>query len=462
MSDLNPDPKAAAGLLASLPGDMIHITAIKAESRKIIGHSFPKSDMATCVAAITSANAKGNGIYFNINSLSRPLSSAHPKANETEVRIVHAFHVDADADKTVTDPTAFAKVKADLLTGVQSLPQRPTIIIDSGNGFGLFWMLKEGVAVTAANRQSLKAINIALRDQVRALPGGSADACENLDRVMRVPFLINWPDAVKIKRGRVPVLSSLVQDNRDLLYRVEDFAAAVADNTREPPDNTDYKKALDEIDIPDSVNLSLRLDGPPKKVKKRGKEAEEKPEPGDLHRHIINGPGNEKFGDGTRSAFVYAVACALYEVGFSEGEIVWVLTNLDFKVSEHIYDQKQRTPEAQALKVIRDARRRGDTRTPKEDFGESEEDVDWSAVRRASKKYDPPQIKLVDGKLHQITRRIQAHLVAAAKNPLTKNSDLIFQRSGELVHLNRNKIDEAAQTAPRRHGGGGSRLSRRE
>ncbi len=447
----NVNPQAAVGFLASLPGDTIHITAIKAESGKIIGHSFPKTDMATCIAEITRANAKGNGIYFNINSLSRPLSSAQPKANETEVNIVHAFHVDADVDKSTTDPAAFAKAKADLLTGIQSLPQRPTIIIDSGNGFGLFWMLKDGVAVTAANRQSLKAINIALRDQVRALPGGSADACENLDRVMRVPYLINWPNAVKIKRGRLPVLSSLVDDNRDLgeSYRPEDFAAAVADNTAEPPDNTDYEKALDEIEIPDKVDLALRLDGPPKKVKKRGKEIEEQPEPCDLHRLIVNGPGNEKFGDGTRSDFVYAVASQLYAAGFSEGEIVWVLTNPDFKVSEHIFDQKQRTPEAQALKIIRDARRRGDARTPKEDFGnESEEPLDWDAVRAASKKYDPPQIKLVDGKLNQITRRIQAHLVTAAKNPLTKNSDLIFQRGGELVHLNRNKITKPRKPRP--------------
>lgn len=445
MSDLHPNPQAAAGFLASLPGDTIHITAIKAEGGKIIGRSFPKTDMATVIAALAGANEKGNGIYFNINNLSRPLNTAHPKAGETEVNTVYAFHVDADVDKSIAEPAAFAKAKADLLAGIRALPQPPTIVIDSGNGFGLFWMLKEGIAVTAANRQALKAVNIALRDQVRALPGGSADACENLDRVMRVPHLINWPNAVKVKRGRVPVLSNLVDDDRGLgvFHQMEDFAAVVTANAAEPPDNTDYEKALEKIEIPDTVDLALQLDGPPKMVKKRGKEIEEKPERSDLHRWIVDGSDNEKFGDGTRSDFVYAVTCALWEARFTEGEIVWVLTNPDFKVSEHILDQTQRSAEAQALKTIRDARRRGDARTPKEDFGdEPEENLDWDAIRATGKKYLRPQVLLVDGELPRITARIQALLNGAARNPLTRNSDLIFQRGGELAHLNRNKIEK--------------------
>ena len=41
-----------------------------------------------------------------------------------------------------------------------------------------------------------------------------ADACENLDRVMRLPYTLNIPNAAKIKRGRRPVMASIVQDDR--------------------------------------------------------------------------------------------------------------------------------------------------------------------------------------------------------------------------------------------------------
>jgi hypothetical protein len=36
------------------------------------------------------------------------------------------------------------------------------------------------------------------------------DDCENLDRVMRLPFTVNRPNAKKIKAGRGPVLADIV------------------------------------------------------------------------------------------------------------------------------------------------------------------------------------------------------------------------------------------------------------
>ena len=86
----------------------------------------------------------------------------------------------------------------------------------------MFWELAEPVTVTAENLEDIKARNIALADQI----GG--DDCENLDRVMRLPFTVNRPNAKKIKAGRVPVLADIVTDLRDLVvYALEEFAPAV-------------------------------------------------------------------------------------------------------------------------------------------------------------------------------------------------------------------------------------------
>ena len=69
---------------------------------------------------------------------------------------------------------------------------------------------------------------------------------------------------------------------------------------------------------------------------------------------------DEKIGDGSRSGYVFFVACSLVTNSFTDGEIVAVLTNPDYKVSEHVLEQKQRgTPENQAIKIIADARKRG-------------------------------------------------------------------------------------------------------
>ena len=185
--------------------------------------------------------------------------------------------------------------------------------------------------MTDKNRENLTAINIALRD---AVPG-AADACQNLDRVMRLPFTINYPNAAKIKRGRVQVPTDLVLDERDplfggVLYAVEDFDAAPVEPPKAPADD-------EAIDVPDSVDLS-RLDD-------------------DFRKLIVQGPPRERWK--SRSEYVFYVACALIALNFTDGEIVAVLRNPDYAVSAHVLDQKQRTPEATAMRIIREARKRG-------------------------------------------------------------------------------------------------------
>ena len=376
---------AAADFLTSLPGPLVDLTAIHPDGR-IIGRSFSKGntdDRAALVKAIATATAKGYGIYFNINALGVRLGIDERdgkkimEANEANVTMLHALHVDADVDKTVTNPAAFAKAKADLLASIQSMNKPPTIIVDSGNGFGLFWLLRKPVKVTDKNRADLKARNIMLRDAVRALPGGSADACENLDRVMRVPFTTNYPNAAKLKRGRVEVPTGLVLDDRKRLYDVEDFESTPVVETPSPP-----TVPADDLDIPDTVDLS-RLDP-------------------DFRKLIEKGPTQPKWG--SRSEYVFFVVCKLIESAFTDGEIVAVIINPDFKVSEHVLDQKQRTPEATATRIIREAHKRGAVvkqsgTTAEEDFGADEAEeaaaldkiIEWWKLRdqiQRQEKYD--------------------------------------------------------------------------
>ena len=350
------NPGAAVSFLESLPGLVADLTAIHPTTNKIVGKTFNvkrnTDDRAACLKFIGDATAKGYGLYFNINSLRTPLGPQHPKANESEVDKLNAFHVDADVDKDITDPAAFAAAKSELLRAIEGMNRPPTIIVDSGNGYGLFWLLRKPVRVTAANLDTLKGVNIALRD---AVPG-AADACQNLDRVMRLPFTMNRPNAAKIKRGRVAVPTDLITPEwADLgaLYRVEDFEAAPVESPPTAP-------ADDTLDIPDSVDLS-RLDD-------------------DMRKLVEKGPAKgRKIGDGSRSSLVFLATQAMISCGFTDGEIIAVLTNPDLKVSEHVLDQKQRTPEQTAIKTIRDARAYGAV-SAAEAFADSSDDAEEAAA----------------------------------------------------------------------------------
>ena len=226
MIDIKPNLAEAVAFAVSLPTDQAHLCAIHpAGNRPVVGQSFPKTEAGQAAALrwLTEADRKGYGIYFNANEV-KPLGKGHAKAKEAEVSTVRFLHVDADLPAG-TAPDDVETARAELLAKIKAAPLVPSLIINSGNGFGLFWELAEPVTVTAENLEDIKARNIALADQL----GG--DDCENLDRVMRLPFTVNRPNAKKIKAGRVPVLADIVTDLRGLVvYALEEFAPAAVSN----------------------------------------------------------------------------------------------------------------------------------------------------------------------------------------------------------------------------------------
>src|SRR5260370_28290787 len=299
MIDIKPNLAEAVAFAFSLPTDQAHLCAIHPTgNRQVVGRSFTKTEAGEAAALrwLESADRMGYGIYFNANEV-KSLGKAHAKAKEAEVSTVRFLHVDADLPAG-TAPDDVETVRAELLAKIKAAPLVPSLIINSGNGFGLFWDLAEPITVTDENRDDIKARNIALADQL----GG--DDCENLDRVMRLPFTVNRPNAKKIKAGRVHVLADVVSDLRGLVvYTVEEFTPAAVSNemttTLTKSSGTAYE-TIASPDIPETVDLSTLDES--------------------LRSIIENGPptGYAK----SRSEAVYMVACDLRRFGWSDGNIL--------------------------------------------------------------------------------------------------------------------------------------------
>ena len=352
MIDIKPNLAEAVAFAVSLPTEQVHLCAIHpAGNRPVVGQSFSKTESGQAAALrwLTEADRKGYGIYFNANEV-EPLGKGHAKAKEAEVSTVRFLHVDADLPAG-TAPDDVETARAELLAKIKAAPLVPSLIINSGNGFGLFWELAEPVIVTAENLEDIKARNVALADQL----GG--DDCENLDRVMRLPFTVNRPNAKKIKSGRVPVLADIVTDLRGLVvYALEQFVPAAVSNemttTLTKSSGTAYE-TIGSPDIAETVDLS-KLD--------------------DNLRSIIEKGPPESYSK-SRSEAVYMVACDLRRFGWSDGEILGVLTDPMNAIADHIFDQKQREPVEQASRVIMDMNRRNITQVftdAADDFGDDE------------------------------------------------------------------------------------------
>ena len=330
---------AAVDFLWSLPTEKVHVTAIHPDLQRpknIKGRTYSRTaaDRAAAQHWIEVGQRAGWGIYFNDNDLSVDLGPRHNKAAEIAVSHVRMMHVDADLPKD-TKPEDFAVAKAALLAKIRAHRLPPSCIINSGNGYGVFWTLNERVATDA---DLVKIADLKARNKQLAVDiGGGADHCENLDRVMRVPGLINFPNEAKRKRGCVKVRTELVEFHPERVYDIDQFPPA-------PPEAPTSKASKKSKAKPGAVD---EAPSDPATVDMSRLETDSK-----VLRFIKDGPG-----DGAdRSNAVYYVCCELCRRGWSNEDILSVVLNQDYRISDHLYDQTGRSPEDQACRFLADAR----------------------------------------------------------------------------------------------------------
>src|SRR5690606_27995740 len=73
----------------------------------------------------------------------------------------------------------------------------------------------------------VEAINRGIRDHF------GADACQNVDRVMRLPGTINFPNAKKRAAGRGPAMAGILERDSGRVYGLEELAAAFPEKPKE-------------------------------------------------------------------------------------------------------------------------------------------------------------------------------------------------------------------------------------
>ena len=152
-------------------------------------------DVEGAASYVASRNESGLNCYFTPNT---PTVDCGRKPTKQQIAAIRVVHVDVDPPKdgaTFDKDAALATLKAD----------RPTFIIDSGGGLQAYWALGEPIEATDETRGNVEAVNKA----VIAKQGGDA-AASNVDRVMRIPGTINWPNAKKRAAGRVPAMARVI------------------------------------------------------------------------------------------------------------------------------------------------------------------------------------------------------------------------------------------------------------
>jgi hypothetical protein len=187
--------------------DQIHLVSIALDGSGTNGQDFGR-DVDAAIEWASSENARGRGIYWTVN---RVQPGCNRKPAKFEIESARFAHVDIDPPK---DGKSWEKKRA--LADLQALPCPPTFTIDSGNGLQAFWRFSD----PTDNQEAIENLNADIARHV----GG--DACHNIDRLVRVPGFINFPNKSKRAAGRRESLAGWAQADNGATYSPADLAAA--------------------------------------------------------------------------------------------------------------------------------------------------------------------------------------------------------------------------------------------
>ena len=276
--------------------DKIHLVAIAPDSaRPTIGMDFGPNSQAAAEWAVA-RNKEGMGVYFTINEV---LPGLHKKPAKTDIVDLRFAHVDIDPPK---DGSAFNADELKAVVGqLRTAVIPPSTINGSGNGVQALWRLYGHLT-----QDQLERIN---RGLIGAF-GGDAGT-HNVDRLFRVPGLINWPNAKKSAAGRVPELAYIIDADTGIEVGAQAmmlaFPAADKPRDRQPTDIGEVVPlTADDLGLPSDAYLRKLIVEP----------------------HGID-----------RSADVFHFACQALRDGLAPEQVVGVLLHPHNAISSHCLDQ---------------------------------------------------------------------------------------------------------------------------
>ena len=187
-SEAHPDDSMIASFLTVIGHD-VHLCSIVLDGGRCTGRWFG-TDLPAATSWAVAESEAGRNVYWTVN---RVAENCNRKPGKEDIVGIRFAHIDIDPPKT-----GGALDKLQVRVELLSLSYPPTLIIDSGGGLQAFWRLDGPASVDEA-----ESVNRSLAERL----GG--DNCHNIDRLMRLPGTVNYPNAKKCAAGRTPYLAKV-------------------------------------------------------------------------------------------------------------------------------------------------------------------------------------------------------------------------------------------------------------
>jgi len=263
-----------------------------------------------------------HNIYYHVNPTLRPMTK---KADRTDIAAVELLHVDSDpraGENLQDEQTRIRKLMDNMPRGVP----KPSAVVFSGGGYNALWRLREPIPLGGdlVKAEEAKRYNL----QLEILLGG--DSCHNVDRILRLPGTVNWPDEKKRRKGRLPCTADVVW-LEDTTYPISDFVAAPLVQSRAEGGGLALGGSI-HVQISGNVPRLRSVDELGEKVSQRTKML------------IVQGMDPDEPGKwSSRSELLFHVCAELVRAGCTDEQIFSVITDPDFLISASVLDKGSAT-----------------------------------------------------------------------------------------------------------------------
>jgi hypothetical protein len=265
----------------------------------------------------------------------KPTHDLNKKAEREDIGQMCFLHVDVDPRKGEDVESEQQRIQALFQNLPPGIPQ-PSAVVFSGGGYNALWRLDTPVAIDGElpKAEEYKRYNLQLEIQL----GG--DNCHNLDRVLRLPGTVNWPNERKRKNGRVACMSTIVYKNANAYPLTTFLSAPPVQNKKESglaagggvqvKVSGNVARLNSVSDLGDAVGMRTRV-------------------------LIVQGMDPDEPNKWTsRSELLFHVCCELVRAGCTDDTIFSVITDPGFKISASVLDKPN--VERYALRQIQRAR----------------------------------------------------------------------------------------------------------
>ena len=189
--------------------------------------------------AFINRNIGRANLYYSVNPTRTAMKS---KAKKVDIAAVEYLLADLDPKDGETSEDA----KTRYLTALDAIEPKPTAIVDSGNGIQVLWRLGEPIKLAEpivvqnagkterkfAPETAAQIADIEGRTAAMMMKLGSVAGTQNIDRILRLPGTMNFPNKKKLNAGRVVCQTKLVMFN-GASVKLEEFPpASAAEHTK--------------------------------------------------------------------------------------------------------------------------------------------------------------------------------------------------------------------------------------